>query len=76
MSTRKAYIAHCESLGIHKSLARMMADAPRCNFSLRRGGAAWQLTDSFIWDESEQDHYWWKAIYSILIDMAEIGECK
>ena len=31
MTTRTDYIAHCESLGIHRSLAGLMADAcPQC----------------------------------------------
>ena len=76
MTARTDYIAHCESLGIHRSLAGLMADAPGCVFSWRFTDSAMQLANSFLWDNSEQGHDFWKGVFLMLEQMGKTGECK
>lgn len=82
MALRDEYIAHCETLGIHKSLAKLMADlaekaAPGWRaLSARRPAAASQLQVSFEWALSEQGHDFWSGVSYMLHAMNKTGECK
>ena len=82
MVPRAEYIAHCETLGIHKSLAQLMADlaeeaAPRWRaLAARRPAAASQLQVSFEWALSEQGHDFWSGVSYTLHAMSKTGECK
>ena len=81
MTARTDYIAHCESLGIHRSLAGMMADeAAKSHYfgnglSERSKTAAGQYINSFDWhlDDFADFH---SAVYALLCDMAKTWECK
>ena len=81
MTARTDYIAHCESLGIHRSLAKLMADEAAESDHYQSGlydrseTAADQYINSFNWhlDDFSDFH---SAIYAVFCDMAKTGECK
>jgi len=81
MTARTDYIAHCESLGIHRSLAELMADACARKSAfpqLRTRGstASIQVRASFVWEETMQGFGFWQGIANMLDKMAKTGECK
>jgi hypothetical protein len=76
MTPRQKYIAHCETLGIHKSLARLMADVPVCHYRYRESQASEQLMESVAWFSSGQGFDFWDGAHQMLKDMAKTGECK
>jgi hypothetical protein len=81
MTARTDYIKHCECLGIHRSLAGLMAkEAAESGYfgnglSERSKTAAGQYISSFDWhlDDFSDFH---SAVHTLLRDMAKIGECK
>ena len=81
MTARTDYIAHCERLGIHRSLAGLMADEIEKTyhateyFSVRCTDAADQYLRSFHWGTSNFADFH-NAVYELLCDMAKTGECK
>ena len=77
MTARTDYIAHCESLGIHRSLSKLMADVPKCSHhdTLSETAAA-QVLYTLHWAGSEQGHDFWASVFDMLSQMAKTGECK
>ncbi len=81
MTARTDYIAHCESLGIHRSLAGLMADEAAESYFVvskladRSKTAADQYINSFDWhlDDFSDFHC---AVHDLLLEMAATGECK
>jgi len=76
MTARTDFIAHCESLGIHRSLAGIMADQPSWRPSARARWAAWQVDESIRWEATEHGHDFWASVCEMLSKMAKTGECK
>jgi hypothetical protein len=76
MTARTDYIAHCESLGIHRSLAGLMADVPNCCLDSREKSACKQVRYSFYWIDSEQGDDFWLSIDDMLLLARDTGECK
>jgi hypothetical protein len=82
MTARADYIKHCESLGIHRSLAGVMAEEAVLQNLIfsgveeRYGSAAEQLAQSFLWVKSEQQYDFWRGVFLMFKEMAKTGECK
>lgn len=76
MTKREAYIRHCESLGISRGLARLMADTKDCYLWRRYPSAALQVDGTLVWETSEQGWDFWHGVWVMLIEMAKTGECK
>ena len=82
MTPRAAYIAHCELLGIHRSLAGLMADCAEealpewFGLSARELTAVNQLFTSFEWELTEQKGEFWRGVETMFLKMRRTGECK